>query len=58
MEYLSNVEAIGIPSTSNIDQKVEASIFGGHTMKVDSNLWLQAYHYVLENTTIIQPYVK
>ena len=57
-KYLSNVEAIGIPSTSNIDQKVGASIFGGHTMKVDSNLWLQAYHYVLENTTIIQPYVK
>ncbi|KAL6345336.1 hypothetical protein AAG906_015819 [Vitis piasezkii] len=57
-EYLSNVEAIGIPSTSNIDQKVGASIFGGHTMKVDSNLWLQAHHYVLENTTIIQPYVE
>ncbi|RVW26918.1 hypothetical protein CK203_113377 [Vitis vinifera] len=32
---LSNVEAIGIPSTSNIDQKVGASIFGGHTMKVE-----------------------
>ncbi|RVW77665.1 hypothetical protein CK203_053390 [Vitis vinifera] len=45
-------------STSNIDQKVGASIFGGHTMKVDSNLWLQAHHYVLENTTIIQPYVE
>ncbi|RVW67500.1 hypothetical protein CK203_063103 [Vitis vinifera] len=45
-------------STSNIDQKLGASIFGGHTMKVDSNLWLQAHHYVLENTTIIQPYVE
>ena len=57
-EYLSNIEVIGIPCTLNIDQKIGASIFGGHTMKVDSNLWLQAYHYVLENTTIIQPYVK
>ncbi|RVW60630.1 hypothetical protein CK203_048850 [Vitis vinifera] len=57
-EYLSNVETIGIPSTSNIDQKVGASLFGGHTVKVDSNLWLQAHHYVLENTTIIQPYVE
>ncbi|KAL6315961.1 hypothetical protein AAG906_014886 [Vitis piasezkii] len=34
-EYLSNVEAIEIPSTSKIDQKVRASIFGGHTMKVE-----------------------
>ncbi|RVW63381.1 hypothetical protein CK203_060588 [Vitis vinifera] len=34
-EYLSNIEAIGFPSTSNIDQKVGASIFGGHTMKVE-----------------------
>ena len=57
-KYLSNVEAIEIPCTSKIDQKVRASIFGGHTMKVDYNLWLQAHHYVLENTTIIQPYVE
>ncbi|RVW13298.1 hypothetical protein CK203_103429 [Vitis vinifera] len=35
MEYLSNVETIGIPSTSNIDQKVGASLFEGHTMKVE-----------------------
>ncbi|RVW86524.1 hypothetical protein CK203_042135 [Vitis vinifera] len=34
-EYLSNVDAIGIPSTSNIDQKFGASIFRGHTMKVE-----------------------
>ena len=57
-EYLSNVDAIGIPSSSNIDQKVGAPIFGGHTMKVDSNLWLQAHHYVLENTSIVQPYIE
>ena len=57
-EYLSNMDAIGIPSSSNIDQKVGAPIFGGHTMKVDSNVWLQAHHYVLENTSIVQPYIK
>ena len=57
-EYLSNVVAIGIPSSSNIDQKVGAPIFGGHTMKVDSNLWLQAHHYVLKNTSIVQPYIE
>ena len=52
------MDAIGIPSSSNIDQKVGALIFGGHTMKVDSNLWLQAHHYVLENTSIVQPYIE
>ena len=57
-EYLSNVDAIGIPSSSNIDQKVGAPIFGGHTMKADSNLWLQAHHYVLKNTLIVQPYIE
>ena len=57
-EYLSNEDAIGIPSTSNIDQKVGPPMFGGHTLKVDSKLWLQAHHYVLENTTIIQTYVE
>ena len=57
-EYLSNVDAIGIPSSSNIDQKVGAAIFGGQTMEVDSNLWLQAHHYVLENTSIVQPYIE
>ena len=41
-----------------LTKKVGESLFEGHTMKVDSNLWLQAHHYVLENTTIIQPYVE
>ncbi|KAL6319865.1 hypothetical protein AAG906_036935 [Vitis piasezkii] len=57
-EYLSNEDAIRIPSTSNIDQKVGPPMFGGHTLKVDSKLWLHAHHYVLENTTIIQTYIK
>ncbi|KAL6333211.1 hypothetical protein AAG906_028394 [Vitis piasezkii] len=57
-EYLSNVDAIGVPSITNVDHKVGAPIPGGHITEVDSNLLLQAHHYVLENTTIIQPYIE
>ncbi|RVW97578.1 hypothetical protein CK203_046481 [Vitis vinifera] len=57
-EYLSNVDAIGVPSSTNVDHKVGAPIPGGHITEVDSNLLLQAHHYVLENTTIIQPYIE
>ncbi|KAL6348316.1 hypothetical protein AAG906_005615 [Vitis piasezkii] len=55
-EYLSNVDAIGIPISANIDQKVGAPIPRGQVVTIDSNLWLHAHHYVLENTTIVQPY--
>ncbi|RVW69708.1 hypothetical protein CK203_060599 [Vitis vinifera] len=57
-EYLSNIDAIGIPISANIDQKVGAPIPGGQVVAVDSNLWLHAHHYVLENTTIVQPYIE
>ena len=55
-EYLSNIDAIKIPISANIEQKVGAPIPGGQVVAVDSNLWLHAHHYVLENTTIVQPY--
>ncbi|RVW72143.1 hypothetical protein CK203_057974 [Vitis vinifera] len=57
-EYLSNVDAIGVPSSTNVDHKVGAPIPGGHITEVDCNLLLQAHHYVLENTTIIQHYIE
>ena len=57
-EYLSNVDAIGIPISVNINQKVGAPIPGGQVVIVDFNLWLHAHHYVLENKTIVQPYIK
>ena len=57
-EYLSNIDAIGIPISANIDQKVGPPILGGQVVAVDSNLWLNEHHYVLENTTIIQPYIE
>ena len=57
-KYLSNVDAIGVPSSTNVDHKVGAPLLGGHITEVDCNLLLQAHHYVLENTTIIQPYIE
>ena len=57
-EYLSNVDAIGISISANIYQKVGAPIPGGQVVTIDSNLWLHAHHYVLENTTIVQPYIE
>ena len=57
-DYLSNVDAIGILVSANINQKVGAPIPRGQVVIVDSNLWLHAHHYVLENTTIVQPYIE
>ena len=57
-EYLSNIDAIRIPVSVNINQKVGASIPGGQVVIVNSNFWLHAHHYVLENKTIVQPYIK
>ena len=39
-EYLSNVDAIGVPSSTNVDHKVGAPIPGGQIIEVDSNLLL------------------
>ena len=40
IEYLSNVDAIGAPSSTNVDHKVRAPIPGGQIIEVDSNLLL------------------
>ena len=47
------MDAVEVPSSTNVDHKVGAPILGGHITEVDSNLLLQSYHYVLENTTIM-----
>ena len=44
-EYLSNIDAVGIPGVLNIDRKVEAPLLGGRITKVDSNLLLQAHYF-------------
>ncbi|KAL6338660.1 hypothetical protein AAG906_021477 [Vitis piasezkii] len=51
-EYLSGTHAIGIPKSNNYDNKFGRPIIGGRSTNIDHKSWLQAHHYVLENTTI------
>ena len=55
MEYLSNVDTIRIPIGPRIDHKIGTPLLGSFSMKVDPIILLQAHHYVLENTIIMQP---
>ena len=57
-EYLSNVDTIGIPIDPRIDHKIGTPLPGSFFIKVDPIVLLQAHHYVLENTTIVQPYFE
>ena len=57
-EYLSNVDAIGIPIGLRIDHKIGTPLPGSFVMKVDPITLFQAHHYVLENTTVMQPYIE
>ncbi|RVW62229.1 hypothetical protein CK203_061630 [Vitis vinifera] len=57
-EYLSGTHAIGIPKSNNYDKKFGRPITGGRSTNIDHKSWLQAHHYVLENTTIVQPYIE
>ena len=57
-EYLSNVDTIGIPIDPRIDHKIGKPLPGSYVMKVDPIVLFQAHHYVLENTTIVQPYFE
>ncbi|KAL6347804.1 hypothetical protein AAG906_026333 [Vitis piasezkii] len=40
------------------DNKFGRPITGGRSTNIDHKSWLQAHHYVLENTTIVQPYIE
>ncbi|KAL6347441.1 hypothetical protein AAG906_025156 [Vitis piasezkii] len=57
-EYLSGTHAIGILKINNYDNKFGRPITSGRSTNIDHKLWLQAHHYVLENTTIVQPYIE
>ena len=57
-EYLLGINAIGIPNARNNECKGGKPLPGGYVAIVDPKLLLQAHHYVLENTTIIQPYIE
>ena len=52
------MDAIGIPISPRIDHNVGTPLPRSFVMKVDPIVLLQAHHYVLENTTIMQPYIK
>ena len=52
------MDAIGIPIGLRIDHKIRTPLPGSFVMKVDPIVLLQAHHYVLENTTIVQPFIE
>ena len=57
-KYLLGIHAIGIPKSNNYDNKFGRPIIGGRSTNIDHKSWLQTHHYVLENTTIVQPYTE
>jgi hypothetical protein len=60
-EYLSGVDAVGIPSSKNMttdDPENGRPLSGGHVVTIDREQWEQAHRYVLENTNDVQPYIK
>ena len=58
-EYLSGIDAIGIPSSMKDECKYGKPLLGGRAMTINEyNLVERAHHYVLKNTTIMQPYIK
>ncbi|KAL6337725.1 hypothetical protein AAG906_037319 [Vitis piasezkii] len=57
-EYLSGINAIGIPSSVKDEWKCGKPLLGGRAITIhDYKLVEQAHHYVLQNTTIVQPFI-
>ncbi|XP_034708941.1 uncharacterized protein LOC117931992 [Vitis riparia] len=53
-EYLSGMDAIGIPSSMKDEWKCGKPLLGGRAITIhDYKLVEQAHHYVLQNTTIV-----
>ena len=58
-QYLSGIDAIGIPSSMKDEWKYGKPLPGGRAMTINEyNLVERAHHYVLQNTTIMQSYIK
>ncbi|RVW78471.1 hypothetical protein CK203_050425 [Vitis vinifera] len=58
-EYLSGMDAIGIPSSMKDEWKCGKPLLGGRAITIhDYKLVEQAHHYVLQNTTIVQPFIE
>ncbi|RVW64870.1 hypothetical protein CK203_066167 [Vitis vinifera] len=58
-KYLSSMDAIGIPSSMKDEWKCGKPLLGGRrAINIhDYKLVEQAHHYVLQNTTIVQPFI-
>ena len=58
-EYLSDIDAIGIPASMKNEWKYGKPLPGGHAINIhDFKLVDQAHHYVLKNIAIVQPYIE
>ena len=58
-EYISGMDAIGIPCSMKDEWKCGKPLLGGHTITIhDYKLVEKAHHYVLQNTTLMQPYIE
>ncbi|RVW61746.1 hypothetical protein CK203_065428 [Vitis vinifera] len=59
IEYLSGRDAIGIPSSMKDEWKCGKPLLGGRAITIhDYKLVEEAHHYVLQNTTIVQPFIE
>ena len=58
IEYLWGIDAIRILNVGNDDCKGGKPLVGACVATFDHKLLLQLHHYVLENTTITQPYIE
>ena len=53
-EYISSINAIGIPSSMKDEWKCGKPLLGGRTITIhDYKLVEQAHHYVLKNATLL-----
>ena len=57
-QYLSDIDAIGIPNARNDECKGGKPLPGCYVATINYKLLLQARYYVFENTTTIKPYIK
>ena len=58
IEYVLGIDAIRIPNVGNDECKGGKPLLGACVATIDHKLLLQLHHYVLENTTITQPYIE
>ena len=59
IEYLSGIDEIEIPYSMKNEWKCGKPLLGGCAITIhDYKLVVQAHHYVIQNMTIVQPFIK